>query len=301
MELSWISKIRIGIALAIGVMLVGLLPWERIEPTENGVFALLSGSIDLSDLIICGVLSLAAGFIASAICTPMGMQIGVLAVPAGMTFWSLKSQAISTLFQAAPAASARMAVYTSLRYEGFIWVAFAILGVVGAYAADKLFRKNSLDLPDKFDAPVRLQPIAQIVVTVVGTVIAATYLLNILATDISYIDRNAKGFVVGQPANLQIAFGVLIAFMACGFCAKLFLGANYIWPAAATALVTAFSITTYAKLSTFEYLASSWPAVFFAKSVLGILPVQMVAFGFIGAIWGYWLAVRYRYWKQFEA
>jgi hypothetical protein len=295
-DLSWLSKIRLALALAIGVALVGLLPWERIQPTDNGVFAFLSGSISLSDLILCGTLSLAAGFVASSICTPLGMQMGVLAVPAGMTFWSFKSDAISTLFQAAPAASSRMAVYNSLRYEGFIWLALAMLGVIGAYAADKLFRRNSLDLPDKFDAMVKLQPIARIVVTVIGTVIVATYLLNFLATDISYHDQKA-GFVVGQPANLQIAFGVIIAFMACGFCGKLFLGANYIWSAIATALVTAFSITTYAKAATFEYMAGSWSAAFFSKSVLGILPVQMVAFGFIGAVWGYWLAVRYHIWR----
>ncbi len=300
MELSWISKIRIGIALAIGVMLVGLLPWSRIQPIDNGVFGFFTGSINLSDLILCGTLALAAGFVASAVCTPLGMQIGVLAVPAGMTFWSFKSEAISTLFQAVPAASSRLAVYHSLRYEGFIWLALAVLGVIGAYAADKLFRRNSLDLPDNFEAIIRLQPIARITVTVIGTVVAATYLLNILATDISYHDQK-MGFVTGQPTNLQIAFGVIVAFMACGFCAKLFLGANYIWPAIGTALVSAFSIMTYAKAATLEYMAGSWSAVFFTKTILGILPVQMVAFGFIGSVWGYWLAVRYRYWKQFEA
>jgi len=300
MELSWISKIRVGIALAVGVALVGLLPWSRIEPTDNGVFAFISGSISLSDLILCGALSLAAGFVASAVSTPLGMQIGVIAVPAGMTFWSFKSAAVSTLFQAVPAASSRLAVYHSLRYEGFIWLAMAILGAVGAYVADKLFRKNPLELPDKFEPVVKLQPIAGIIVSVIGTVILASYLLNFLATDISYHDKKV-GFVVGQPANLQIAFGVVIAFMACGFCGKLFLGANYIWPAIATAFVTVFSITTYAKADAFEYMAGNWAAAFFSKSILGILPVQMVAFGFIGAVWGYWLAVRYRYWKQFEA
>jgi len=299
-DLSWLSKIRLALALAIGVMLVGLLPWERIQPTYNGVFAFFTGSISLSDLMLCGLLALAAGFVASAVCTPLGMQMGILAVPAGMTFWSLKSSAISTLFQAVPAASSRLAVYYALRYEGFIWLTFALLGVIGAYAADKLFRRNTLDLPDRFEAMVRLQPIARITVTVIGTVIAATYLLNILASDISYHDQKA-GFVVGQPANLQIAFGVIIAFMACGFCGKLFLGAGYIWPAIGTALVSTFSIITYAKLSTLEYMAGSWSAVFFTKTVLAILPVQMVAFGFIGSVWGYWLAVRYRYWREFEA
>lgn len=300
MELSWLSKIRIAIAIAIGVVLVGLLPWNMVKPSAGGVFAILSGSISPSDLMVCGLLSFAAGFLASAVCTPFGSQIGILAVPAGLAAWSFRSADISTLFQAAPAASSKLAVYSALRFEGFIWLALAFLGFFGALAADKLFRRKIPILHDKFDVGIKLHPFAAAGVAIVATVIVANFLLNILAADISYADRKL-GTVTGQPANLQIAFGVLIAFMACGFSAKLFLGVNYVWPALASAPLTVYSISIYSKASVLEYLAGNWPSVFFARTAISVLPVQMVAFGCIGAVWGYWLAVSFRYWRQFES
>ncbi|HAL44794.1 MAG: hypothetical protein A2Y12_07670 [Planctomycetes bacterium GWF2_42_9] len=300
MELSWISKTRIVLAFAIGAMLVGFLPWSRVEPANNGVFALLSNNITSTDLIICGLLSLAAGFVASAICTPYGFQIGVIAVPAGMSVWAYKSAAVSTLFQAVPAAGSRAAVYASLRFEAFIWLALMLLGVIGAYAADKLFRRNSLDLPDKFDPTVKLEPMIAIAVAFVSTIIAGIFLLNILATDVGYPDKQF-GFVFGQPATLQIIFGVVVTFLICSFCAKLYLGVHYIWPVIATAFVSVVSMIVFTKTPALGYMSASWAPVFFSKTVISILPIQMIAFGSIGCVWGYWLAARYKFWREFEA
>jgi hypothetical protein len=125
-------------------------------------------------------------------------------------------------------------------------------------------------------------------------------LVNILAGDISYSDPKL-GRVTGQPANLQIAFAVIVAFMACGYLAKLFIGASFIWPAVASAILSSFSIITYNSKPTMEYLVSTWPAVFFAKPAAAVLPVQMVAFACVGSVWGYWLAVRYHLWKEYES
>jgi len=300
MELSWLTKIRIAVAFAIGVVLLGFLPWSRLTPDAGGVFAMLSGTIDIQDVLICGVISLGAGFLASAVCTPYGMRIGVLAAPAGMAVWSFRSADLSTIFQAGPAANDRLAVYSALKFEGFIWLAIAACGFIGAFAADRLLRRKSLDLHDKFEVGFKLPPFAAILTAVVATVVVGNFLLKFLAAGISYPDKTF-GTVTGQPANLQIAFAVIIAFMACGFATKLFLGTNFVWPAIASAILTSYSIIIYAKKPVMEHLAASWPAVFFAKTVIAILPVQMVAFGCIGAVWGYWLAVSYRYWRKLES
>jgi hypothetical protein len=55
---------------------------------------------------------------------------------------------------------------------------------------------------------------------------------------------------------------------------------------------------TYVKQSTLQRLAQEWPVVFFPNAVISILPVQIVAFGTLGSITGYWLAVRYNYWRK---
>ncbi|MFA5293502.1 MAG: hypothetical protein WC496_10765 [Phycisphaerae bacterium] len=293
-------RIRIIAAFAIGVVLLGLLPASRISPPAAGVFAILNGAVSAQDLLIFAFLSLAAGFIASALCTPYGAQIGILAAPAGMAYWGLKSAAMSTLFQAAPAVQDRLTAYSALRFEAFVWLVMAGCCLAGALAADKLLRRKPVELPDKYDAHFKMPPALAILIAVVGTVIVGNLLINIFAGDISYPDSKL-GRVAGQPANLQIAFGVTIAFMSCGFLAKLFMGASFLWSGAASAVLSFVSTVIYSQKSAMEYLVNTFPAVFFIKPVASVLPIQMVAFGCIGAVWGYWLAVRYRIWRLYES
>lgn len=300
MELTWLMRFRIAAALAVGIVLLGVLPWGLVRPPADGVFALLSGSISVSDLLICAFLSLFAGFIASAVCTPFGLRVGILAAPAGMAVWALRSGALSTVFQQAPAVQDRLNVYTGLRFEAFIWLVISGCGLIGAIAADKLFRRKSIDPIDKFDASFKLSSLWAIPIAIVATILIGNVLINILAGDVSYPDERL-GRVTGQPANLQLAFAVTVAFMACGLLAKLFLGLSFIWPASASVLLSYCSIITYGKKPIMEHLSASWPAVFFARPILAVLPIYMVAFGFLGAVWGYWLAVSYHLWRKYES
>lgn len=293
-------RFRIAVALAVGIVLLGILPADLLRPPADGVFALLSGTISISDLLICVFLSLLAGFIASAVCTPFGLRVGIIAAPAGMVVWALKSDALSTVFQQTPAVQDRLNVYAGLRFEAFIWLAIAGCGFVGAIAADKLFRRKSVNPIDKFDSNFKLPSFSAIPIVVVATVLIGNILVNVLAGDVSYPDAEL-GRVTGQPANLQLAFAVIVAFMACGFCAKLFLGTSFIWPASASALLSSYSIIAYSKKPIMEHISASWPAVFFARPVLAVLPVYMVAFGCLGAVWGYWLAVSYHLWREYES
>jgi hypothetical protein len=105
---------------------------------------------------------------------------------------------------------------------------------------------------------------------------------------------------MAQPSVGQILFAVLISFKIAAFVVKKFLDVGYIWPIMATALVTAFITSVHAKQELLQYLAQRWPATFFSNSVISILPIQMVAFGTLGAVAGYWMAIRYRYWRKHE-
>ncbi|PKL44479.1 MAG: hypothetical protein CVV39_08345 [Planctomycetes bacterium HGW-Planctomycetes-1] len=293
-------RLRIAVALAVGIAVLGVLPGGFLDPPTDGVFAIFAGNISVGDVLICAGISFAAGFLASALCTPFGGQIGILAAPAGMAVWALKSDALSTVFQRAPAAADRLNVYASLRFEAFIWLAVAGCCFAGALIADKIFGGKSLNRVDKFEADFKLPSFAAIAIVIIATVIIGNVLVNVLAGDVSYPDTKL-GKVTGQPANLQLAFAVTIAFMACGFCAKLFLGVSFVWPAAASAFLSSYSIIAYGKEPIMEHLAGAWPAVFFARPVLAVLPVYMVAFGCLGAIWGYWLAVDYHLWRKYES
>jgi len=108
------------------------------------------------------------------------------------------------------------------------------------------------------------------------------------------------GSVFAQPYAGQIIFAVLVSFGLAGFVFKKFLGVSYIWPAIAAGFITAFAYTIYVRQNILQYLVGHWPAVFLPSVILSILPIQMVAFGTLGSIVGYWLAVRYNYWKEHE-
>jgi hypothetical protein len=58
------------------------------------------------------------------------------------------------------------------------------------------------------------------------------------------------------------------------------------------------AITTYLKQDILQYLIGQHPAAFFCNAVTSVLPVQMVAFGTLGSIAGYWLAVYYNHWRK---
>jgi hypothetical protein len=296
MELSWTMRFRIIASFAIGAILLGFLPWGLVKPSADGVFAYLSGSISTGDLLICGVLAFVAGFLASIVSTPYGAQIGIIAAPAGLAVWSLRSAMLSKVFQMTPAAGDRVKVYSSLKFEGFLWLAIAVCGFLGALMADEIFRRKPVELPDKTKPVFRMPEFLVIAISVIGTVFVTNFLINIFALDVSYSDPQLAHVTV-QPASFQIAFAVLIAFAACGFLAKILIGSRAVWPATASVVLICYTAIGYGKNDIMAHLSASWPANFFIRPITAVLPVQMVAFGCLGAVWGYWLAVDYHLWR----
>jgi hypothetical protein len=227
---------------------------------------------------------------------PFGGQIGITAAPAGLAVWSLRSGSLSRIFQASPTAGERIKVYSLLKFEGFLWLAIAICGFLGAVLADKIFRRRPVELPDKIKPMFPLPWFLAIPISIIGSVFVANFLINILAIDVSYPDQKL-GSITAQPANLQIAFAVLMSFAACGFLAKTVVGSKGFWSAIASAVVIYYSAISYGKSDVMVYLSSTWPANFYSKPVIAVLPIQLVSFGCLGAVWGYWLAVDYYLWR----
>jgi hypothetical protein len=246
--------------------------------------------------LICAGLAFIAGFLSSAICTPYGTQIGIIAAPAGIAVWGLRSAPLSKIFQMAPVVQDRMKAYSSLKFEGFLWLGIAVCGFLGALSADKIFRRKAVEPLDKIKPVFRLPEFLEIAISVIGTVFVANFLINILAADVSYSDQELA-HVTSQPANLQVVFAIFVAFGACGFFAKIFLASRAFWPAIASVPLIYYSAITYGKSDILTHISSSWPANFFIRPITAVLPIQMVAFGCLGAVWGYWQAVSYHLWR----
>ncbi len=290
MELSWLMKLRITAAVAIGVVLMGFLAWPSVAPGEP--FGLVSVPA-FGGIIIIGSLAFIVGFIAYFLSWPYGRELGILAVPSGMAVWALRSGSLANMMQLNPTLGQRYKLFTMLRWEPIFWLALIAIGFAGVLLGQEISGKRPQKSPKKSNAYLNK------VIALMGSVLIAQFLIGVFAQDVRMADSKL-GSVVAQPATGQIAFAVLVSFAMTGFLVKKFLNTNYIWPAIASALVTGFAVVTYIKLDVLQHLVQQWPTVFFSNAVTSILPVQMVSFGALGSVAGYWLAIRYDYWRKHE-
>ena len=91
MNLSWLMKLRIAAAVATGVVLIGFLAWPLVAPAEPfAVVSLLAETISIADTIALAGLAFLAGFMAYFLSWPHGREIGILAVPAGLSVWAVR-------------------------------------------------------------------------------------------------------------------------------------------------------------------------------------------------------------------
>jgi hypothetical protein len=284
MELTWPMKLRIAAAAAIGVLLIGILAWPFAEPF-GAVRAMGSRGA-----VVLVALALVAGFIGYFVSWPFGRQIGILAVPSGLAIWAVRSGSMAGLIQLNPSAAQRQALVSSLRLEPFFWLIVVAAGFAGVLLAQKLGPNKKLVAQEESKSGPGKYLTA--IIALVCSVAIAQFCIRIVAQDVQL------GSVIGQPAVGQIVFAVLVSFGVAAFVAKKFLNVSYIWPSITSALVTAVLVSIYAK--NVPYMVQNWPAAFFPNSVLSVLPVQMVAFGTLGSVAGYWMAIRYEYWRKHE-
>jgi len=301
LELSWPMRLRIAAAVATGVILIGILAWPLAAPPEP-FNAVRVGSIDFTGKATLVILACLAGFIGYFVSWPYGREIGILAAPSGLAIWAGRSGSMATLMQLNPTLSQRQALFAAIKWEAIFWLLIVAAGFVGVLAAQKIISNPSeADPTAEQDKPESKSNIyLNAAIALVGSVLISQFFIGIFAQDVRMPDSQS-GSVVGQPAVAQIIFAVLVSFGLVAFAAKTFLGISYIWPSIASSLVTALGIIIYAKQNQLEHLVESWPPVFFSSPVISILPIQMVVFGTLGSITGYWLAIRYNYWRKNEA
>ena len=290
MELSWLMKLRIAAAAATGVVLVGILAWLLAAPAEP------IGAISNGGAVPLLALAFLAGLIGYFVSWPYGREIGVLAAPSGLAIWAVRSGSMAALMQLNPTITQRQALLGTLRWEPIFWLVVVAAGFAGVLLGQKI---RPSPKPNKTQAKSNSKSgnYLNAVIAVVGSGFIAQFFIRTFAQDVSMSD-NGLDSVMSQPAVGQIVFAVLVSFGLAAFVVKKFLDASYIWPTMASALVTSFFVSAYVRQV--PYVVQSWPATFFSNAVVSILPVQMVAFGTLGSIAGYWMAVRYGCWRKHE-
>ena len=298
MELTWPIRIRIIASAVVGIFLIGILCWPLAAPAEPLGIVYLQNLTGLGLFYLIAV-SLLCGIISYFIARPYGKEIGILAVPAGLAILSIRCGNIANIMQINADIQSKLSIYNNLRFESFFWLLLVLAGFAGVFAADLIpgAKAENKDKPTK--TIVKANIYMNSAIAVFGSILITGICIMILAQDVRFSDSKL-GSVIAQPAKGQVVFAVTISFFVAGFSSKKFLNVSYFWPILATAFVTSISIMAYVNANTLEYMSGLWPANFFSNPIVSILPIQMVSFGTLGAIWGYWMAVKYTHWRHHE-
>jgi hypothetical protein len=297
MELSWLTRIKVTAVLALGIVVWGVFIWHFVAPDDPmGIVTLVGGHVKAAHIGMTILIAFCAGFFAYFLGWPYGREIGILAVPAGLAAWAARSGDMAEFMQTHTAVPQRAGFYRSIGWEGFAWLAIVAAGYAGAQIAAALIPSGGV-LPEFEPQKTRPKMNWQSVVAIAAAALIGTWCMFLFARNVSFPDKSV-GSVLGQPANAQIDFAAMLSFGIAAFVAKKVWDASYVWPAIATAIVAYGSMNLCGRQDTLSYMAANWPAAFFSKAFCAVLPVQIVAFGVIGSIVGYWLAVRFKYWQQ---
>jgi len=298
-ELSWLIKLKLTAGLSVGIILIGLFIWPLVKPAEPfGVVSLLAGSVSVGDAGALIVLAFLAGFLAYFLAWPYGREIGILAAPAGLAIWAVRSGGMAGLVQQLNSndVAQRQALFAAVRWEPIFWLAVVAAGFGGVLLGSKICPGSKPEKAKKV-ANSKSNMHLNIVIALVGSLLIAKFCIRVFAQDVGIFDSRL-GLIMAQPSTGQIVFAVSVSFGIAAFIVKKFLNVSYIWPIIVSAFVTAFVVTTYVKQDTLQLLCQRWPGIFFSNTVVSILPIQMVAFGTLGSIAGYWIAVSYNYWRK---
>lgn len=297
-DLSWATKLRLTATLLLGVLLIGILAWPMAAPFDPFGAVLIANISQVGKIALVG-LALLAGFLGYFVSWPHGRQIGILAVPAGLALWAFRSGSIAQQIVQNPQLTQRLQLFAGFKWDAIFWLVMVAAGFAGVLIAQKIRPQKARQDKGEKEPDSKSNQYLNAVICLVCTVVIALFGIELFARNFAIFDSKL-GSVRAQPAIGQIAFAVLVSFLLAGFAAKKLLNCSYIVPIVGSAVVTVFSVFSYAKPNILQHVAQQWPTVFLPHAVLGILPVQMVAFGALGSIWGFWLAVRYNYWRKHE-
>jgi hypothetical protein len=295
MELTWINKLRIAAVATLGIVLIGILAWPLAAPADP-LLPVRASNVSLLGTLLLLVLALAIGFSGYFIAWPHGREIGILGVPFGLIIWAGRSGPMRALTQSLDQPAERVALVHSLVAEPFYWLVLVAAGFVGVLLAQRV-RPAPQQPQESESASKRLTAniYANGLIALAVAILVSQFFIGVFAQNVE-IPRGA----VAQPAVGQIIFAVTAAFAVAAFAVKRFFDLSYLVPAAASLFVIAFAAAFYYRAATIERFAETYPATSFPHSIFAIVPIQLVALGTLGSVIGFWMAVRYDWWRKHE-
>ncbi|MCP4455531.1 MAG: hypothetical protein GY809_29075 [Planctomycetes bacterium] len=279
--------------MALGALIIGVLNWHAAKPEDPAGLVNLQNLSVIQGLLLLG-LAAALGFAGYFIAWPYGCEIGLLAAPSGLAIWACRSASVSRTLAVIPDVHARQDLFASMRFEAIYWLAVVYAGWCGVRLAKKLRPNPTLPILETLPGP-RQTPFLYNGLALVLSVVVGQFLVGVFAQDIP-LNHGA----LTQPPSRQLALGIFMAFGVAAFLVGHFLHLTYHWVMPALALTYGLSTLPFAKAETLTLMAQTSPSLCLPSTVLFALPIHIVAFGSLGAIWGHWASVRFDYWRAHE-
>ena len=116
MKLSMLMKCRIGAVIAAGVVVIGFGAWSLATPKEP-MGVVFSGVITKPAAITLFALAVTAGFVGYFLAWPYGREIGVLAVPAGLGVWAIRTENMRNLLLQNQSLEQRQEIFATFTWE----------------------------------------------------------------------------------------------------------------------------------------------------------------------------------------
>lgn len=289
-NVEWHLRIRILLSLGLGALFVGAFGWPLVKPADPlGPVTVLTGEISAVNCIALILFGFLAGMVATVATYPLGSALGPFAAPAGAAVLAIAGGRMRNLLLYNQEVEARSILYASLRWELLLWLAVCAAGLAGTFLISR-FLKTKLIIPGRLQKPSS----AVFVNGLIGAIAAGAvvyFTIGLFAQDLRQLDPQL-GTVVGLPGNGQIAFGVFVSVGLSAFLVKYFAKQDYYWTILGAAALYFFMYTRLSGSETLGYLAKTWPVDYLPHAMFGITPLQFVSWGVLGALTGYWIAVR---------
>ena len=290
---GWVMKIRIAFVFALGFFVLGVLSWPFVEPGDcRAAVTLFYGGVSFGDSLILAGIAFICGLAGYFLAWPHGRMVGPVCVPAGMAVWSVRSGNMSLLTRMNPGFEQRMALINSMKWEPFFWFFIVMAGFAGVWTACILCGGGD-GKTESLKKNLNRRYILNVIIAVAFATAAAKLLVSVLVTDVRVFLYKSPD-VISQPEIGQIVFGVVVTFGLVSYGVKRFLGMGWFWTALCSSLLIAYAAVFSLSPDQYHLFSLKAPAGTYMDSVFSVLPVQMVSFGTLGALGGYWLAGRQR-------
>ncbi len=289
-DIPALVKIKVLFAISIATATIGFVGWMLIStPSPQEPLSLVFGTLPFKRLLLFSLIVFLTAIFLNLTFGNKSQEFAFGGAVLALSICAVRSGLLTVHIDYTKSPIEIHNIYQSLAWEGFVWLGIVLVAFVGANINVRVSTLRKIWLQTN-KTNITISFVASVVIAILG--------VNLLALGARVIVAKDVFSVVRQAYTGQICFGVLVSFGLATYLSRHFLKVHYIVPIIASGLVVFITMLFASNTSNIEYLLANFPPSFLLKPSAGILPVQMVAFGSIGSVVGFWLSYAHEEWQR---